>query len=132
MSIDYGLIKSGIAVTDPLQIVVGGLDTVKTSDLMSFLSEYIAREEVEEIVVGYPYHPDGTPAQITPQIEKFAARLRKQFKEITVTFHDESYTSKRAKEVILLSGRKRKDRRDKSLVDKVSAILILQDYLKHY
>ncbi|NND33004.1 MAG: Holliday junction resolvase RuvX [Saprospiraceae bacterium] len=132
MAIDYGRKKTGLAVTDPLQIVAGGLETIPTSELLTFLGKYFEKEEVIKIVLGYPYHPDGNPAQLAPEIEKLANQIRKQFPKIQVDFHDESLTSKQAKEVILMSGYKKKKRRDKKLIDKVSAILILQDYLKHY
>lgn len=132
MAIDYGTKKTGIAVTDPLQIIVGGLDTLPTSELMDFLVGYVGREEVSKIVIGYPYHPDGNPGQLAPVIEKLGERIGKKFPLIEIVFQDESFTTKQAKEIILQSGHKKKKRRDKSLVDKVSAILILQDYLKHY
>ncbi|MCL4118255.1 UNVERIFIED_CONTAM: hypothetical protein GTU68_012156, partial [Idotea baltica] len=132
LAIDYGTKKTGIAVTDPLQIVVGGLDTLPTSELMDFLVDYVGREDVSKIVIGYPLHPDGNPAQLVPTIERLAKQIGKKFSLIEIVFHDESFTSKQAKEIILQSGHKKKKRRDKTLVDKVSAILILQDYLKHY
>lgn len=131
LAIDYGTVKTGLAVTDPLQIIVSGLDTVATRELLTFLKTYCTKEGVEKIVIGYPRHPDGQPAQLVPEIEKLARQLEKQFPDIEVVFHDESLTSKQAREIILLTH-KRKKRRDKKLVDKVSAILILQDYLKHY
>jgi len=132
LSIDYGTKKTGIAVTDPLQIIVGGLDTLPTTELMDFLVNYVDKEDVSKIVIGYPYHPDGNPSQLAPVIEKLAERIGKKFPKIEIVFQDESFTSKQAKEIILQSGHKKKKRRDKTLVDKVSAILILQDYLKHY
>ena len=132
LAIDYGTKKTGLAATDPLQIIVTGLDTVATSELLPFLKRYTSEEHVSKIIIGYPYHPDGNPAQLAPVIEKLALQLRKQFPTIEVEFHDESLTSKQAKEIILSSGYKKKKRRDKTLVDKVSAILILQDYLKHF
>ncbi|MCB0687748.1 MAG: Holliday junction resolvase RuvX [Saprospiraceae bacterium] len=131
MSIDYGSVKSGIAVTDPLQLIVNGLDTVPTSNLLAYLKDYFGREKVEKLVVGYPRHADGTPTALVAQIEKFVKEVQKHFKEIEVDFQDELLTSKQAKEIILATHKKKK-RRDKNLVDKVSAILILQEYLKHY
>jgi putative Holliday junction resolvase len=132
LAIDYGTKKTGLAVTDPLQIIVTGLETIATSELQPFLKRYVFQEQVSKIVIGYPYHPDGNPGQLAPLIEKLALQFRKQFPLIEVEFHDESLTSKQAKEIILMSGHRKKKRRDKTLVDKVSAILILQDYLKHY
>jgi len=118
-------------VTDPLQIIVSGLETVETKQLIPFLQNYFKREVVEKIVIGYPTHVDGTPTALVGQIEIFAKQLKKQFGNIEVDYQDESLTSKHAKEIILATHKKKK-RRDKKLVDKVSAILILQEYLKHF
>lgn len=131
LSIDYGLKKCGIAATDPLQIIVSGLETIPTTQLDTFLKEYCDSEDVEEIVLGVPHHPDGEPAQIAPIIRKFAEKLSSSYPKLKISLHDETYTSKHAKRIILKSGLKRKKRRNKHLVDKVSAILILQDYLEH-
>jgi len=130
MSIDYGTKRVGVAVTDPLQIIANGLDTVATTDIFVFLKKYFEEEEVEEMVVGYPRHLDGNPGQIVPQVEKFVAKVQKQFPHLNVAFQDERFTSVDAKRIILQSGAKKKKRRDKSLVDKVSAILILQEYME--
>lgn len=131
LGIDYGTKRTGIATTDPLQISVNGLDTVPTEEVFGYLKKYLATEEVEKIVVGEPMHMDGTPAQIAPQVNKFMQKLRELFPEVEVVSQDERFTSEDAKRIILESGVKKKKRRDKSLVDKVSAILILQDYLGH-
>ena len=131
LSIDYGTKKCGIAATDPLQLIVNGLTTIATSELVSFLKEYIAKEEVIKIVLGLPHHPDGHPAQLAPTIQKLAAKLTVLFPGIECVVHDETYTTKQAKQILLKSGLSKKKRRDKSLVDKISAVLILQDYLQH-
>ena len=131
LSIDYGTKKCGLAATDPLQIIVNGLTTIGTPDLEAFLEAYIRKEEVIKIVLGLPHHPDGNPSQLAPTIQKLALRLGNLFPGIEIVVHDESYTSKHAKQIILKSGLSKKKRRDKSLVDKVSAVLILQDYLQH-
>lgn len=131
LSIDYGTVKSGLAVTDPLQIIVTGLDTVPTADLMNFLKNYFSRELVEKVVIGYPTHADGNPTNLVPHIESFVNEFKKHFKSIEVDYQDESLTSKNARDIILTTHKKKK-RRDKNLVDKVSAILILQEYLKHF
>ncbi len=131
IGIDYGLKKSGLAATDPLQIIVNGLTTIPTAELNTYLEDYCLREEVEEIVIGIPHYPDGTPAQLAPKIKDYAAKLSNLLPEQKISLHDESYTSKAAKQIILNSGLRKKKRRDKSLVDKVSAVLILQDYLHH-
>ena len=131
MGIDYGTKRIGIAVTDPLQIIVNGLDTVTTKDIYSFLKQYCEEEEVEKIVVGEPFYPDGNPAQIHHLVVGFVRKLKKIYPDKEIVMHDERYTSEAAKEVIRNSGLKQKKRRDKSLVDKVSAVLILQEYLGH-
>ena len=130
LAIDYGTKRTGLAVTDPLQIIANGLDTVATQELEEYLKRYMDQEEVETIVVGEPFYPDGNPAQIHPQVIVFVRKMKKLFPDIEVVTHDERYTSEEAKQVILQSGAKKKKRRDKSLVDKVSAVLILQDYLE--
>lgn len=130
MAIDYGTKRTGLAVTDPLQLIANGLDTVPTVDIWEYLQDYLAQEEVECIVVGEPMHKDGNPAQIAHLVVGFVRKLRKLFPGIEVVTHDERYTSEDAKRIILMSGAKKKKRRDKGLVDKISAVLILQDYLE--
>jgi putative Holliday junction resolvase len=131
LAIDYGTKRTGIAVTDPLQIIATGLDTVPTERVLDFLQKYISEEEVERIVVGEPMHWDGNPAQIAPQVQAFVRRLMELFPHLEVFMQDERFTSQDAKKIILQSGAKKKKRQDKSLVDKVSAILILQEYLEN-
>jgi len=131
LGIDYGTKRIGIAVTDPLQIIVNGLTTVATDDIFDFLQNYVKQEEVELIVVGEPMHEDGTPSQIAHLVVGFVRKLKKLFPEIKVDTQDERYTSREAKEIILRSGLGKKKRRDKKLIDEVSAVLILQDYLGH-
>lgn len=130
LSIDYGTKRTGLAVTDPLQIIPTGLDTVPTSELETYLQQYLAREEVETIVVGEPLHPDGNPAQIHHMVVGLTRKLRKLFPGVEVVMQDERFTSEEAKAVIRQSGARRKKRRDKALIDKVSAVLILRDYLE--
>ena len=130
MAIDYGTKRTGLAVTDPLQIIANGLDTVPTSTIFDYLTDYLSKEEVETIVVGEPMHLDGNPAQIAPLVVGFVRKLKKLFPDLEVVTHDERFTSEEAKKIILMSGAKKKKRQDKALVDKVSAILILQDYLE--
>lgn len=131
MGIDYGTKRTGIAVTDPLQIIASGLTTIPTHELFDFLAEYFQQEEVEKVVVGEPMHKDGNPAQIAHMVVGFVRKLKKQFPQIEVVTHDERGTSVLAKEIILQSGLKQKKRRDKTLVDKIAAALILEDYLKN-
>ncbi len=130
LAIDYGTKRTGLAVTDPLQIIASGLDTLPTEQVLDFLKKYIATEEVESIVVGEPMHWDGNPAQLAPKIQAFVARLRELFPHLEVFMQDERFTSEDAKKIILQSGAKKKKRQDKALVDKISAILILQEYLE--
>lgn len=130
LAIDFGLKRSGIAVTDPLKIIASGLTTVPTAEVLDFLKKYCSTEDVESFVVGLPLHPDGNPAQIAPQADAFAERLRKLFPEKTVFRQDERYTSNEAKRIILQSGIKKQKRRDKTLVDKVAAALILEQYMQ--
>ncbi|TNE57599.1 MAG: Holliday junction resolvase RuvX [Bacteroidetes bacterium] len=130
LAIDFGLKRTGIAVTDPLKIIASGLTTVPTGEVLAFLQQYCAEEEVECFVVGLPLHPDGNPAQIAPQCDTFVEQLRKLFPDKPVYRQDERYTSNEAKRIILESGAKKQKRRDKSLVDKVAAALILEQFME--
>lgn len=130
MAIDYGTKKIGIAVTDPLKIIANGLDTIATNEFMNFLDTYLFTEEVETIVFGKVVRADGTDGTNQPKIDKLTKEIQQKYPKIIITSFDESFTSLRAKEIILKSGVKKKKRRDKTLVDKVSAILILQDYME--
>lgn len=131
LSIDYGTKRTGLAVTDPLQIIVSGLDTVPTHTLLDYLQNYCEQEEVEAFVIGEPLHLDGNPTKLMPEVKGFVRKLNKLFPDKAVILHDERFTSEDAKRIILESGTKQKKRRDKSLIDKISAVLILQDYLGH-
>jgi len=130
MAIDYGTKRIGIAVSDLLQIIANGLDTVPTKEIFDYLKDYISREPVYKIVVGEPLHLDGNPTYVTPLVHEFADKLRKLYPDIEVILQDERFTSSDAKRIILQSGAKKKKRRDKSLVDKISAVLILQEYME--
>jgi putative holliday junction resolvase len=130
MAIDYGSKRTGIAVSDPLQIIANGLDTVATGDLMDFLKKYLAEEEVEKMVVGDPLELDGSPAQIAHLVKGFVRKVQKDYPNIEIIMQDERYTSKDAEQIIRQSGIGQKKRRDKSLVDKISAVLILQEYME--
>ncbi|MEZ4920417.1 MAG: Holliday junction resolvase RuvX [Saprospiraceae bacterium] len=132
LAIDYGRKRTGIAVTDPLKIIASALTTVATEDLISFLKTYSETEEIEAFVVGMPLHPDGNPAQLAPEIDRFAEKLRELFPGISVFRQDERYTSNDAKKIILQSGTKKQKRRDKSLVDKVAAALILEQFMQEH
>jgi len=130
LAIDYGRKRTGIAVSDPLQIIATGLTCVATNELISFLKDYTAKEEVEQFVLGMPLNWDESPTDATPWVEKTAAELKKHFPEIPLAFEDERNTSKMAVESMLRSGMKKKKRRKKEEVDVVSATLILQQYMQ--
>ena len=129
IAIDYGTKKTGLATTDPLQIICSPLTTVPTGELYDFLEKYIKDEEVEAIVVGEPLNTDGSPSQIAHFVVGLVRKLRKRYPDIPVHLQDERFTSQEARQIILQSGLKKKRRRDKTLVDKVSASLILQAFL---
>lgn len=131
LSIDYGKKRTGLAVTDPLQIIPNGLATVDTSALFSFLSSYVGREEVERIVIGEPKQMNGEPSENHARVVKFAERWRKVFPNIPIELYDERFTSVLAHRTIIDSGIGRKARRNKALVDEISATIILQSYLDY-
>lgn len=131
LSVDYGKKRTGLAVTDPLQIIANGLATVPTPELFSYLEAYVAREPVERIVMGKPTQVNGKPSENLPRIEAFVNRWRKAHPEIPVIFYDERFTSVLAHRAIIDGGVKKKQRREnKGLVDEVSATIILQDYMR--
>ena len=130
LAFDYGTKRIGIAVTDPLQIIATGLDTIHPKDIVEYLKNYLARENVELFVVGEPLQMNGTPSQSTPHIKGFITILKKHFPEIPVERIDERFTSKMASAVVAQSGFKRSDRRDKARLDTISATIILQTYLE--
>ena len=130
LSIDYGKRRTGLAVTDPLQIIAGGLCTVDTPQLMVYLTQYMQREEVERIVIGLPTQPNGQPSENQARVREFTGRLKKAFPELDVVFWDERFTSVLAHQTMLESGISRKRRQDKALVDEISATIILQSYME--
>jgi putative Holliday junction resolvase len=130
LSIDYGLKRTGIAVTDPLQIIATGLTTVHSKELISFLKNYFLKEPVELIIIGEPKNWDDTDTHATPLVEKCIKNLQKNFPTIPIKKVDERYTSKMAKDAMLEMGMKKKDRRNKALVDEIAATIMLQEYLR--
>lgn len=130
MAIDYGTRRTGIAVSDPLRIIAGGLVTVETKELERWLADYFAREDVSTIVLGKPLQMDGTPSEAWRYVEPLAARLRRAYPDKEVCFHDERFTSVMAHRTMLESGIGRMARRNKALVDKISATIILQSYME--
>ncbi len=129
LSIDYGKKRTGLAVTDPLQIIAGGLATVSTCELFEFLLSYVKREQVERIVIGEPRQPNGMPSENLARVEQFANRWRKAMPNIPIEFYDERFTSVLAHRTMLDAGLKKKVRQNKALVDEISATIILQDYM---
>ena len=131
LAIDYGQKRTGIAVTDPLCIIANGLATVSTSELFEFLSQYITKESVGQIVIGKPIQPNGQPSENLARVEQFVNRWRKIHPELPIDYYDERFTSVIAHQAMITGGVKKKTRReDKGLVDEISATIILQDYMK--
>ncbi|MBR7031873.1 MAG: Holliday junction resolvase RuvX [Prevotella sp.] len=130
LSIDYGKKRTGIAVTDPLQIIAGGLATVSTSELFDWLKAYLAKESVERIIIGEPRQPNGQPSENLQRVQQFVNRWRKAVPEVPIEYFDERFTSVLAHQAMLAGGLKKKARQDKALVDEVSATIILEDYLR--
>lgn len=129
IAIDYGTKRTGLAVTDPLGIIASPLETVETKQLERYLADYFKREDVATIVVGYPRQMNGQPSETMRYIEPLIGRLRHTYPEKQVVAYDERFTSVLAQRTIRESGIGKMARRDKSLVDKVSAAIILQDYM---
>ena len=130
LSIDYGLKRTGIAVTDPLKIIATGLTTVNSKELISFLKNYLSKEDVELIIIGEPKNMDNSDTHATPLVEKFIKELQKNFPHIPIKKMDERFTSKMASQAMLDMGMKKKQRRDKKLIDEIAATILLQDYLQ--
>ena len=130
LSIDYGKKRTGLAVTDPLQIIAGGLATVDTSELFDCLKAYIAREQVEMIVIGEPRQPNGEPSENLARVQQFVNRWRKAVPEVPIQYYDERFTSVLAHQAMLDGGLKKKARQNKGLVDEISATIILEDFMR--
>jgi putative Holliday junction resolvase len=130
LSIDYGKKRTGIAVSDPLQIIANGLTTVETSKLFDFLNDYLQKEEVSTIIVGLPKQMSGEASENMKRIEPFVNRLRKLYPNISIEYFDERFSSKMAHQAMIDGGLKKKDRQNKALVDEISATIILQGYME--
>ena len=130
LAIDYGKKRTGIAVTDVLQIIANGLNTVPTSGLMDFILDYVGKEPVERIVVGYPKQMNNEDSENMKRITPFVNQLKKKLPGIPVEFVDERFTSVLAHQAMLDGGLKKKARQNKALVDEISATIILQSYLE--
>lgn len=130
LAIDYGTKRTGIAVSDPLRLIAGGLATVPTGELERWLAQYFAAEDVSTVVVGKPTQMNGAPSETWKYVEPLVARLRRAYPDKEVVLHDERFTSVMAHRTMLESGIGRMARRDKALVDKISATIILQSYME--
>ena len=130
LAIDYGKKRIGLAVTDPLQIIATGLDTIATVDLLDYLKKYLEKEQVEKFVIGLPKQMSGAESESMKYIRPFVGQLQKAFPEKEIVYVDERFTSVLAQKAMLDGGLKKKDRRNKALVDKISATIILQSYLE--
>ncbi len=130
MAIDYGSKRVGLAVTDPLQMIASGLTTVHAQEVVAFITKYMEEEEVECIVVGEPRRLNAEPTHATEMINNFVRHLHKKFPQLLIERMDERFTSKMAFQTMIDSGLKKKDRRNKELVDEISATIILQSYLE--
>ena len=130
LSIDYGKKRTGLAVTDPLQISAVGLATVSTSELFAFLQDYVRRETVERIVIGEPRQADGSPSENLERVKQFVNRWKRALPDIPIEFYDERFTSVLAHRAMLDGGLRKKARQNKALVDEISATILLQDYMR--
>ena len=130
LAIDYGLKRTGLAVTDPLKIISSALTTVETSQLFNFLKEYFKTEVVERIIIGDPKNLDDSDTHATPLVKKVIERLKKEFPVIPVETVDERYTSKMASRAMIDMGMKKMQRRNKAMVDQIAATIMLQEYME--
>lgn len=130
IAIDYGLKRTGLAVTDPLKIIATGLTTIHPKELISFLKDYFSKEQVELIIIGEPKNLDDTDTHATPFVEKTIKELQKNFPAIPIKKVDERFTSKMASQAMIEMGLKKKQRQNKALVDEIAATIMLQEYLK--
>lgn len=130
LAIDYGTKRTGIAVTDPLRIIATPLDTVPTHELLNYLKAYLQKESVDEFIVGMPKTLMNEDSETAPMVRQFVVQLKKTFPEKPVHLADERFTSSMAKRAMIDGGMKKKDRRNKSNVDKISATIILQSFLE--
>ena len=130
LSIDYGGKRTGLAVTDPLQIIATGLETIDSKELIPWLKKYLQQEEVELIIIGLPKNWDESDTHGTPLVEAAIKKIQKEFPNMPLKTVDERYSSKMAKDAMIEMGMKKKDRRDKKNVDLIAATIILQEYLQ--
>ena len=130
LAIDYGAKRTGLAVTDPFQIIASALETVPTEKILEFLKKYTQNEVTEAFVVGMPKNLDGSSTDGTAYVERFIIELKATFPETPVHLHDERFTSKMAVQTMIAGGMKKKDRQIKGNIDKISAVIILQSFME--
>ena len=129
LAIDYGLKRTGIAVTDEMQIIASGLTTIPSETVVAFLTDYFSKEKVEKVLIGEPKQMNGEPSESTPIIEAFVEKFKTTFPDMKMERVDERFTSKMAFQTMIDSGLKKKQRQNKALIDEISATIMLQDYL---
>lgn len=132
LAIDYGIKRTGIAVTDDFQIIASGLTTIPSETAITFLKDYFSKEKVAKVIIGEPKQMNGQPSESTEVIEKFVSKFQKEFPGMKVERVDERFTSKMAFQTMIDSGLKKKQRQNKALVDEIAATIMLQDYLLRY
>lgn len=131
LALDYGKKRTGIAVTDPLKIIATALETVNSEQLIWYLKQYVTKEQVEKVIIGYPVNFDNTATDATPLVEKFIRNFEKVFPALPIEKIDERLSSKIASQAIASMGLKKKDREQKELIDAVAATMMLQEYLQN-
>lgn len=129
LAIDFGLKRTGIAVTDEMQIIASGLTTIPSETVVAFLTDYFSKEKVEKVLIGEPKQMNGEPSESTPIIEAFVEKFKTTFPDMKMERVDERFTSKMAFQTMIDSGLKKKQRQNKALIDEISATIMLQDYL---
>jgi len=132
LAIDYGMKRTGIAVTDELQIIASGLTTIPSETTIAFLKDYFAKEKVCKVLIGEPKQMNGQPSESTEIIEKFVSKFKKEFPDMSLERSDERFTSKMAFQTMIDSGLNKKQRQNKALVDEIAATIMLQDYLLRF
>jgi len=131
LAIDYGLKRTGIAITDEMQLIASGLTTIPSETVLAFLKDYFSKEKVEKVIIGEPKQMDGTPSESAIIIDKFILLFQKEFPQILLDRVDERFTSKMAFQTMLDSGLKKNQRKNKALIDEIAATIMLQDYLQY-